>query len=864
MLFHSSAHGSVAAIGDSLYNAHHPKMLFTPAEVPALKTKVGDGGYDDAAYNYLRFIADSVYPAWNMDNLLYGDFGSTTLPVLGVTTYLATPKDSASENRGRDLTLYVVDNFMVDNEETGSASRLRALTYGYDLFFRTAPDSLRQHVVSEMVTYLQAMIAPPYHVWPLRPYLANHSAWVAAAVGLAAICLDGEVDPVLLDDAMDYADGIVDSLLLHQLDPGGSYKEGGLYVGWTMRHLAYYFFSRQRHDGVDYSANPRVREIENWVAYEILPEGGGHINNMNDCTWGNFPLSYNHTFFDWAQSAWGSNLAAWIWERVAGPYGFDVGLQADKVATVLWNQNLVPQDPNTVLPKSKLWEDRGLYHYRTGWQTGASSDDVMFAFFSGKFHGGHAQEDQNQFTLYGYGARFAIDHGPGTSKAKQSEAHNIILIDGKGQHNAGGSIGTDGEISAHLLNGFADFVAGDATKAYTTHSPFNDPGYPFPGSNWSWGYDGENPVLFARRNVVAVHKDGTVPYFIITDDIDKDGAAHVYEWMLHTLSTNGVDYSKSPVRITSGSSWLEVYPIGHEFDNLDISAQFYDNLTSEPDATRLSFAVTADNPHFAFLMIPGDESDTAPVVATEHMPWGSLTHLQWDTGIDDYYLFNPGGDMVEVRDVPAGRGGHRPISEPLTFVALDGNIETDATFALLRVEETGVTAYVAADATRLATGHMGLAAATDGPVSVALSASTIYIDRADADFTFYGPDVTDIVHDGQPVAFEKTNGYLTPVPEVSPYRTGTSIFSARLAQNPFNPVARVIIDMSAPAVVSAVVFDVKGRRVATLWDGPLPAGTHDLVWDAGAGGDGGVASGVYFCRVAAGSDVQTFKAVLLK
>ena len=42
------------------------------------------------------------------------------------------------------------------------------------------------------------------------------------------------------------------------------------------------------------------------------------------------------------------------------------------------------------------------------------------------------------------------------------------------------------------------------TAAYTTHSPFNDPGYPFPDSDWSWGYDGGNPMTDAWRELLVL------------------------------------------------------------------------------------------------------------------------------------------------------------------------------------------------------------------------------------------------------------------------------------------------------------------------------------------------------------------------
>lgn len=61
--------------------------------------------------------------------------------------------------------------------------------------------------------------------------------------------------------------------------------------------------------------------------------------------------------------------------------------------------------------------------------------------------------------------------------------------------------------------------------------------------------------------------------------------------------------------------------------------------------------------------------------------------------------------------------------------------------------------------------------------------------------------------------------------------------------NPFNP--RTIIRVALPhrSVVRLEIFDVLGRKVATLLEGEAPAGVTEVAWVANAG------SGVYFCRL---------------
>ncbi len=67
--------------------------------------------------------------------------------------------------------------------------------------------------------------------------------------------------------------------------------------------------------------------------------------------------------------------------------------------------------------------------------------------------------------------------------------------------------------------------------------------------------------------------------------------------------------------------------------------------------------------------------------------------------------------------------------------------------------------------------------------------------------------------------------------------------------NPFRGAVRVEFRLDAAGPVTAEVVDVAGRRVRTLAEGRLPAGTHRLQWDGRDGAGRPTAAGVYFLRV---------------
>ncbi len=78
--------------------------------------------------------------------------------------------------------------------------------------------------------------------------------------------------------------------------------------------------------------------------------------------------------------------------------------------------------------------------------------------------------------------------------------------------------------------------------------------------------------------------------------------------------------------------------------------------------------------------------------------------------------------------------------------------------------------------------------------------------------------------------------------------------------NPFNPITTIAFDLPGNELVSMTVFNIAGRRVATLIDKQsMQAGTYKLTWNAT-----NYASGVYIVRMHYGSEVAYQKMTLLK
>jgi len=86
--------------------------------------------------------------------------------------------------------------------------------------------------------------------------------------------------------------------------------------------------------------------------------------------------------------------------------------------------------------------------------------------------------------------------------------------------------------------------------------------------------------------------------------------------------------------------------------------------------------------------------------------------------------------------------------------------------------------------------------------------------------------------------------------------------SFRLDQNfpnPFNPRTTFRFAVPSETRVSVKLYDVAGREIRTLVDDTFEPGFHTVPLHAD-----GLVSGVYFCRMTAGTFIETKKVILLK
>lgn len=86
--------------------------------------------------------------------------------------------------------------------------------------------------------------------------------------------------------------------------------------------------------------------------------------------------------------------------------------------------------------------------------------------------------------------------------------------------------------------------------------------------------------------------------------------------------------------------------------------------------------------------------------------------------------------------------------------------------------------------------------------------------------------------------------------------------SFALAQNypnPFNPTTMIVFRIPKSAKVELKIYDLIGKEAATLVNETIPAGEHEVIFNANK-----LSSGVYFYQLKAGEFIQTKKMLLLR
>jgi hypothetical protein len=84
------------------------------------------------------------------------------------------------------------------------------------------------------------------------------------------------------------------------------------------------------------------------------------------------------------------------------------------------------------------------------------------------------------------------------------------------------------------------------------------------------------------------------------------------------------------------------------------------------------------------------------------------------------------------------------------------------------------------------------------------------------------------------------------------------------APNPFRDSTRIPFTLDAASHVNVRVYDVTGALIATLFDGSMSEGRHEVGWGGHNAAGNLVATGAYFCTLTAGKRMLSMKMLLVR
>ncbi len=86
-----------------------------------------------------------------------------------------------------------------------------------------------------------------------------------------------------------------------------------------------------------------------------------------------------------------------------------------------------------------------------------------------------------------------------------------------------------------------------------------------------------------------------------------------------------------------------------------------------------------------------------------------------------------------------------------------------------------------------------------------------------------------------------------------------------ISPNPFKAATTINLNIGKDTEqVSLEIFNIRGQKVRTIYSGTMSYGTQAIMWDGIDDRGFSIASGLYFCRLTAGKNVQTLKIMVLK
>jgi hypothetical protein len=526
-----------------LLNASHPRLYFTPADLPSLQSRAQDtvhapfGRTGKQLWDSIKSTADayltetsfsrtyyagkvvtfplppvqpgpienppgftSPYPYWTMMTRSIQERLETlslAYAVSGNTAYADKAKSYvlslAGWNSWTDPTYPCGGETCLDTSH---------LTFGVSMAFDILYDVFTEAERTQVMTALENKGLIPLYKDARNKLDHNIQSLRAAALGSGAAVLLGHSPNAnaYLTRAMNYYQWYLDERMT------SGQQEGLLYTSYAMDNMIKAFDHINRVTGVQELADhPFINDfLVRWIVYALAPGGGGLANFSDSGAANYFGLTMNV-------------INAWLNNGQAGWYLQETGAAASG------NDGFLYFRPNAVItspdewPASAVLDEIGWALLRSGWE----ADDMLFGMVGNNSNLGHNHFDQNSFQIATNRTWIAGDAGYQDYVAGPANdltvrlGHSTIQVDGQGQ-----TVRGRGSLTEGLLAPTYDYIKGSAAGAYG------------------------NPKLDRFDRHVVYLKPDT---FVMLDELEAD-APHVYDWVLFSGALNHFEVNGQEVQ----------------------------------------------------------------------------------------------------------------------------------------------------------------------------------------------------------------------------------------------------------------------------------------------------------------------------
>lgn len=521
----------------------HPALLYTPQRIEQAKQRISSDRQMSDAWNSIQKTADNLLKKTQLEKIDYL-----------ALSFLMT-NDEKYSDKIKEILLDAIKDDSWGNEEMmartpawnadlNMAHKAFYAAIAYDAVYNKLSPSERKRIAQGLKRLAMEPLLGDWIMEPTRIHSLNsmgHNWWTSCVCmgGILALSLQNELQEAkdgaaavneVLPEWFDFTGDVLQQKPKTFDDAGGMY-ECLNYANYGIQEaLLFRLAWMNTHKGEKTTDIPHLKKLSAFFAHICYPRTG-ILYNIN------FGDSHKNTAAEsslmllYAMGIQDKDIL-WYMSQVKQGQHRD-GYFIDRPMGFLYTPDLSKAPPVPDLKKSQLFEDFGWATMRNSWE----KDATMLAVKSGHTWN-HSHADANSFILFHKGEDIIKDGGrcwyPNPEYRNyffQSEAHNVVLFNGKGQRR-------EQQYHGSALRGYMHYLLDSDNMKYVLA-------------------DGTGPYSdqFSRNFRHFLWIDNVI---YIIDDLKTHETGH-FEWLWHP---GGVAQKRgTDLNITNGNSAVVVRPL---------------------------------------------------------------------------------------------------------------------------------------------------------------------------------------------------------------------------------------------------------------------------------------------------------------